>query len=990
MPSSAWKQLLAGAPWFQGDEAYPIAAYSEFMPPPRLAVKPYGSRDFYCCAERDPWGWPVTEYEEAFQLRPGLAHLARQLVGALVHLGHGEAAHGIAHGKLAENPYWPPELARLAGALPHERYVALMPLALSRTQDDKGRVRWTLFGGSEQGPERAFWQSFFVSPGREAPPELALDFVRRLLTQVYGEHAAALGDLRRAGFRILPSADGANAEAMALAWPQSDLPSWTEPYLWTAKQSLRGVKYLLTFRPFGRLPAPVQAAYAAGTLHLLPFPGSLVFWGAPPYAQLLKELPLSMQIPLLHSVVRLEAPFGIRVPQSGWLHEPRPGHPGPGVHGPIRNTFRRTHRWARVHRDEDELAVESREEKLLHVLFSTSPDDMGLYDKPLARNVQLWTRDLCLLLDGPNADAAAIKKAEHAVLSGGLFGYRFQYPAMRVGLHELYWHRPLAAYFDSNTSLPAVIDDAPTGFLTAYPAKQPDPARPVMLWPRLLARNAHRDAVRLFEHVHDPRPHVTSRNVRKLLDVGAMFAPAPLPSSLARQLLCTARNETLDDWLDRLPERASSAQRGRELTQALRAQMAPARVGSRPARLPKPLTFARTARRAFEVAYWKTIAKLAEGRYVNKDNADCVRDTTTQKLLTHQQRDLEALGDYLLAYYARQVAAAGMKGKALVGDLPFRWRTDYDFGWMGGWLKNQKDEAHERDMIVVIPGRDRTRAVIMADHYDTAYMADHYEKDEGGNGARLAASGADDNHSATVALMLGAPVFLALSRAGRLACDIWLVHLTGEEFPADCLGARYLAQQAVQRTLRMRLAAGAEHDLSGVRLQGVYVLDMVAHNNDRARDIFQIAPGTTSESLWLAYQAHIANEVWNARAPVWNQKPARRNAGRGRRSPHGGIVPETARHPTLSGEVRLAHDPRSTLYNTDGQIFSDAGIPVVLFMENYDINRSGYHDSHDTMANIDLDYGAAVAAIAIEAVARAATEKPGFAPAAKRARARSR
>ncbi len=43
-------------------------------------------------------------------------------------------------------------------------------------------------------------------------------------------------------------------------------------------------------------------------------------------------------------------------------------------------------------------------------------------------------------------------------------------------------------------------------------------------------------------------------------------------------------------------------------------------------------------------------------------------------------------------------------------------------------------------------------------------------------------------------------------------------------------------------------------------------------------------------------------------------------------------------------------------------------------MENYDINRKGYHDSHDTMANIDLDYGAAVVAIAIEAVARAATD----------------
>jgi len=43
----------------------------------------------------------------------------------------------------------------------------------------------------------------------------------------------------------------------------------------------------------------------------------------------------------------------------------------------------------------------------------------------------------------------------------------------------------------------------------------------------------------------------------------------------------------------------------------------------------------------------------------------------------------------------------------------------------------------------------------------------------------------------------------------------------------------------------------------------------------------------------------------------------------------------------LHGEVRLPYDPRSTLYNTDGQISLDAGIPVVLFMENYDITRTG-------------------------------------------------
>src|SRR5207237_10211975 len=103
--------------------------------------------------------------------------------------------------------------------------------------------------------------------------------------------------------------------------------------------------------------------------------------------------------------------------------------------------------------------------------------------------------------------------------------------------------------------------------------------------------------------------------------------------------------------------------------------------------------------------------------------------------------------------------------------------------------------------------------------------------------------------------MLAAPIFLKLSRAGKLARDIWLVHLTGEEFPADCLGARYLCQHLVERNLKITLGDGQLHDLSKVRVQGIYVLDMVAHNNDGDGDVFQMAPGHGPESLWLAYQA---------------------------------------------------------------------------------------------------------------------------------------
>src|SRR5262249_27365493 len=204
----------------------------------------------------------------------------------------------------------------------------------------------------------------------------------------------------------------------------------------------------------------------------------------------------------------------------------------------------------------------------------------------------------------------------------------------------------------------------------------------------------------------------------------------------------------------------------------------------------------------------------------------------------------------------------------------------------------------------------------MADHYDTAYMFDRYDKDYGGCGARLAACGADDNYSATASLMLAAPIFLELSRQGKLGCDIWLVHLTGEEFPADCLGARAMAERIVQRTLRLRLPGGKFRDLSKTTVRGLYVSDMIAHNHDLERDIFQISPGNDPGSMWLAYQAHLANETWNESVPLWNKSQKREGLARARRSPFGAAVPETAPFLPVSRHVRLPPDPRTTPYHT--------------------------------------------------------------------------
>ncbi len=1145
-PSRGWQTLLPPPPaGSRGRVARPIPAYSEFMPAPPVGWRPYSGLDGLPPLDPgDPWGWQITEYEEILELRPGLAHLAGELLHSLQRLGRRQPGHGIGQMKLAGNPYWPEPLAG-SGAPAHERYLLLAPLALARTQDDKGRVRWTLFGASEQGPERPFWQSFYTAPGQEAPAAQGLTFLRRLVAPTgtgggdgagdsvgaagsgataldgggdalaagVGANAptaegaaaeqAAIGDLLASGLRILPGDGGGSASG-------GGMPSWTAPLLWAEQQPLTGVRHLLTFRPFASLPAAVRGAYLEGRLHLLPFPGSLLFWGAGAYHQLAHQLPFAMQIPLLHPVARSEALHRLRVPQAGWLHEPHADHPSPATqHGPIRNTYKRTHRWARVERTDDELAVGGHEDRMAHVLFSAAADDLGLYGKPMARNSQLWTGDYQLLLDGPHADRAQLAAAAARLAAGGTYGYRFLYPAMRVGEHEVYWHRLLAAVPGAasgparasgpaahpadpadpadptdpagaakNPQLPDIpakpvaavmVEGAPLGYLTAYAADRPDLAHPVELWPRLLDRPGHRAAAVALDravralHAAGPgavpssgstasgstssgsatpsgtepgsdatggdtlapaassanplgpagesaaRSHRDASGVRKLLDAQHLLGGAPLPPGFAAALVRLPKGGTLDGWLSDVavhhPGKAAEAARA-----AIAAE--PAELGA------PPLTFRHTANRSFEVTYWQCIAFLATGRFVNKDNADCVRDPATQRMLSHPQRDLDALADYLIDHYRRRIADCGMSGQALVGDLPFRWQTDFDFNWSGGWLGNRQGELEERNVMVVIPGRDRSRAIIMADHYDTAYMEDRYGYQQGGHGPRLAAAGADDNHSATAALMLGAPIFMELAQAGKLDCDIWLVHLTGEEFPSDCLGARHLTQSLLEGTLRLRLppaaAAGAEIgvrpgdaavdgargarmdagpgavsveatggaegeaagepawvDLSGTRVAGVYVLDMIAHNNDRRRDVFQMCPGAGAPSMWLALQAHLANRAWNELAPAWNRS-SRRGCTRGRRSADGKTMPAKALHPTLHGEVRPQSDPHSTLYNTDGQIFSDAGVPVVLFMENYDINRHGYHDSHDTLENIDLDYGAAVAAIAIESVARAA------------------
>ena len=54
-----WRKLVAGFPWYEGEGRFPLPAYSEFMPSPRIGMSAYGELDSQLFADDDPWGWRI-------------------------------------------------------------------------------------------------------------------------------------------------------------------------------------------------------------------------------------------------------------------------------------------------------------------------------------------------------------------------------------------------------------------------------------------------------------------------------------------------------------------------------------------------------------------------------------------------------------------------------------------------------------------------------------------------------------------------------------------------------------------------------------------------------------------------------------------------------------------------------------------------------------------------------------------------------------------
>jgi hypothetical protein len=937
---------------FVGKGRFPIRAYSEYMPPPYVGIKPYAPRRGQdACTARavDDGALDITEYEQAEELGPGLARIASLLVTQMAKLARG-TTHLLSHTLLDDNPAWPRALREAAerDAFRSDTSAIALSLALSRTQDDKGNVRWTLFGCSHEGSHRPFWASF-------------------------GDDEADRF-LRVVGFMAGKEIDPASLRVVAA--PDEAPPAFARRMALGAGEALDAVRAIFTFQPFAHLPPVVQRAYLDRSILLLPSPGSLAFFQHKGYAALGRALPLATQIPLLHLFPRVEGGYAIRIPQSGWLDEHDAGHDGFSRGHRVVSSIVRSHRWQRVERDQPPTTDCAFADKVSVALFSTAPDDLGLYDKPMARNAHVWTEGYGLLLDGPRADRAAIEAAARSLHTEGRFGYRFFYPPMRAGARDLFWHLPLVARLLPGEHQPERYEaDPPRGYVTAEAETQ----EPVVLSARLLDRPLYKGAATLFPKDPGHARNTQSHNARKLLDFAEMLGS--LPATFARALVQAPKHATLDDVLSRLVEIGQSPEETRALVAALRAVVIP---GAPPG---DSVTFGRTATRDYEERLWRTIADLSEGDHSCKENADPIPGNEGKTggaaarqagLEPSERSDLARHGDRLRAMHEDAIRRHGMVGKADVLDHAFRWETDFEFDWSLGWKRSQ--EAHvghagkERNIVVRIPGKRRDEAVIMADHYDTAYMEDVYDKDRGGDGLRAAAQGADDDASGTAALLLAAEVLLPLAREGKLERDVWLVHLTGEEFPSDCMGARALASALVEESLVLT-GPGGDVDASKVRVAGAVILDMVAHNNLRDKDTFLVCPGEGAASARIALAAHAANVRWNHEITHANLREGRDGNGRATRMEDGRVTPPLFEHLAVYGKVAAEWEPRSVLYNTDGQIFSDVGIPVVLFMENYDINRTGYHDTHDTMKNIDLDYASALTAIAIETVTSLAMGK---------------
>jgi hypothetical protein len=186
-----WGRFRKGFPWYNAGEKYPLAAYSEFMPPLRTGINPYDGSVFpWVFREDDPFGWQILEIEEEYQLRPGLENIGGQVQQHLFELGTGTLPVQIAghqQRNLANNLFWPATLASHQGRLNHERYVMIQPYSLSKpkmTREESAgpssggvnKVRKKSSGNRFTNPRRKNFRNPFSCPSCDGSLNMPTEF----------------------------------------------------------------------------------------------------------------------------------------------------------------------------------------------------------------------------------------------------------------------------------------------------------------------------------------------------------------------------------------------------------------------------------------------------------------------------------------------------------------------------------------------------------------------------------------------------------------------------------------------------------------------------------------------------------------------------------------------------------------------------------------------------------------------------------------------
>ena len=404
MASTPWQHLLASAERFRTARRFPIAAYSEFMPPPRLARKPYGTEVPGPFSADDPTAgrFPNTK-------RPSSCGRARA------------PRRGVAPGDGASRP-WPAGPRHLAGASWKESVLAAR---VSRTGRHAGArtVRGLVAAGAganarRQGPRAmdALWRQ----RARARPGVLA-----RILDRPGARTARRCGRANSSAVCSVLSTAAQLAGPMTCTAPAfGSCRAAAIPRSPTRRRALAVVddrlsfcgrrsgcgrtKYLLTFRPFGQLPKNVRRAYLAGDLQLLPFPGCSCSGAQPVSCSCATNCPWPCRFPCSHLFPRRENPFRPAGAAGGLdaRAASRPSRPRSRQRPAPQHVPRARIAGAASIATRTSWPLPTAKTAWPTCSSATLPDDLGLYDKPMARNAQVWTHDFacCWTVPGQTSE----------------------------------------------------------------------------------------------------------------------------------------------------------------------------------------------------------------------------------------------------------------------------------------------------------------------------------------------------------------------------------------------------------------------------------------------------------------------------------------------------------------------------------------------------------------------------------------------------------